>query len=325
MIYHYSSWIYGYFDSSTFLGRIGVYGVSIFYILSGLTLYWVYSEKLNVQTLKKYFVRRSLRIYPLLILVTLLTIFLLRDWEVYFSKARPAATLILNLTGMFGFYAPERYISTGAWSIGNELVFYSIFPLIIFLERWGQKLLYILFGISVLIGAYFAFFVIDETNSLSSNWKSYINPFNQFFLFFSGIVIVKLFGKTRKNNLIFGLILLFGLIGFIIYPVSGDRVNLVGGINRFVFSVLSASMVLSAYKLEYSFPRPFQVFLDKCGEMCYSIYLIHPLTFYTLNNYELFKNVGAGLNFAICVSLTFGISLLVYTYIEKPFINAFRK
>ena len=325
MVYHYSSWLFGYFDSSTFLGRIGVYGVSIFYILSGLTLYWVYSEKLYVKNIKKYFLRRFLRIYPLLILVTLLTVFLLRDWGVYFSKARPIVTLLLNISGAFGFYAPERYISTGAWSIGNELVFYALFPFLIFMNKWNTRSLYVFYMISVLIGAYFAFITIDGSNSLSSNWKPYINPFNQLFLFISGIIVVKLFERVPKNNVIFGLVFFLSLLAFIMYPVHGDRVNLVAGLNRFVFSIFSIGLVLSVYKLGYTFPKPIQFFLDKCGDMCYSIYLIHPVVFYTLNKYDFVKNVDAGFNFAICVVLTFGISLIVNTLVEKPFINAFRK
>jgi exopolysaccharide production protein ExoZ len=38
MIYHYLGWILGHFGASNTLGRFGVYGVSIFYILSGLTM-----------------------------------------------------------------------------------------------------------------------------------------------------------------------------------------------------------------------------------------------------------------------------------------------
>lgn len=51
MLYHYYSWIYSGFDSSEFMGRIGVYGVSIFYILSGLTLYVAYKEKYTLMVI----------------------------------------------------------------------------------------------------------------------------------------------------------------------------------------------------------------------------------------------------------------------------------
>ncbi len=47
MIYHYCSWEFGDFTSDTIMERIGIYGVAIFYVLSGLTLFHVYFEKLN--------------------------------------------------------------------------------------------------------------------------------------------------------------------------------------------------------------------------------------------------------------------------------------
>ena len=47
MIYHYLSWTLGKFTADTFMGRVGIYGVSIFYVLSGLTLYYVYYDKMK--------------------------------------------------------------------------------------------------------------------------------------------------------------------------------------------------------------------------------------------------------------------------------------
>lgn len=47
MIYHYCSWELGDFSSDTIMERIGIYGVAIFYVLSGLTLFHVYFEKLH--------------------------------------------------------------------------------------------------------------------------------------------------------------------------------------------------------------------------------------------------------------------------------------
>ncbi|WP_367892016.1 acyltransferase family protein, partial [Rodentibacter pneumotropicus] len=39
MIYHYMLWTGYKVDANDFISRMGIYGVSIFYILSGLTLY----------------------------------------------------------------------------------------------------------------------------------------------------------------------------------------------------------------------------------------------------------------------------------------------
>ena len=43
MIYHYSWFVLGQkYTSDNVIGRIGIYGVSLFYVLSGLTMFLVY-------------------------------------------------------------------------------------------------------------------------------------------------------------------------------------------------------------------------------------------------------------------------------------------
>lgn len=99
MIYHLSSWVFGRHDVGSFLGKSGVYGVSIFYILSGLTLFYVYYESLKneVVSVIKFFVKRIFRIFPLLWIVTFLGVF-------YVGKVPNFLDLLLNLTGLFGFF-----------------------------------------------------------------------------------------------------------------------------------------------------------------------------------------------------------------------------
>ena len=124
MIYHYSIWLFGNYDSETLLGRLGIYGVSTFYVISGLTLYIVYKNRLSLKSLHTFFIKRFFRIYPLLWVCILLNIVLL-------GKSYSAEKIWLNVTGLFGLVAPDQYIPTGAWSIGNELVFYLLFPILL--------------------------------------------------------------------------------------------------------------------------------------------------------------------------------------------------
>ena len=52
MIFHYQTDLVGIPNSSSFLGKMGIYGVAIFYILSGLTLYHVYVSRRSGSNLK---------------------------------------------------------------------------------------------------------------------------------------------------------------------------------------------------------------------------------------------------------------------------------
>lgn len=325
MLYHYYSWLYSGFDSSEFMGRIGVYGVSTFYILSGLTLYVVYKEKIYSQGYWQYFKRRILRIYPLLILVTLLTIFLLKDYTYVFSTKRPLMTLLLNITGAFGFVEPKRYLATGAWSIGNELVFYVIFPLVLALSKRKNYILYGFFFITLLIGLYFAFYLIDTEISLSKNWGAYINPFNQLFLFVGGMTIAELFyfGKFKSLQWPNYFILIFVLI-FSFYPVEGDRVNIVSNINRFVFSFCCFIVVISFLKTTMKLPQWARYPFKLLGDISYTLYLLHPIVYYTLVKHSLLPE-NQELSMLICILTTLVLSIIIYNMIEKPFMRMGRK
>ncbi|RYF99119.1 MAG: DUF1624 domain-containing protein, partial [Chitinophagaceae bacterium] len=72
--YHMHLFTYGDLDAATLLGKFNTYRVSFFYILSGITLYIVYSKRLelNKYSLSSFFIRRFFRLVPLLWLATIL-------------------------------------------------------------------------------------------------------------------------------------------------------------------------------------------------------------------------------------------------------------
>ncbi len=77
MIYHYQEWSGLHLEESfSFVGVLGIYAVSTFYILSGLSLMIVYQYRLNNPTdIIDYFVRRIFRIFPLMWLAISLKLF----------------------------------------------------------------------------------------------------------------------------------------------------------------------------------------------------------------------------------------------------------
>ena len=227
MIYHYISSIMGRFPSETFLARFGIYGVSTFYILSGLTLYHVYYNKMkpSKEDILLFFKKRIFRIFPLLWLITIISIIL--------SHTIPDFTsLLLTFTGLFGFLNWEKYFSVGVWSIGNELVFYTFFPIfVLFSKRY--KLFMILFTIIISgLYLYFAYCRLDPIITFDDQTKTYINPLNQIFLFLGGFLIGLFLNNVRIKNSIILILLLSGFVIFTFYPTHGDIIFLVTGTNR---------------------------------------------------------------------------------------------
>ena len=180
MIYHYCSWELGDFSSDTIMERIGIYGVAIFYVLSGLTLFHVYFEKLHFskESIFSFFKRRFFRIFPLLWFINIISLFL-----IYLSNNPLPSykTILVNFTGLFGIVAWWAYFSTGVWSIGNELAFYIFLPFFVFLTKSKRMSMLILSLFILACYLFFAFIKLNTNAPLAEQWRIYINPLNQIF------------------------------------------------------------------------------------------------------------------------------------------------
>ncbi len=274
MVYHYSYWNDVHVDAGTVLGRLGIYGVSIFYVLSGLTLYIVYNRSISAdfRSIAEFFIKRVFRIFPLLWLTITATIFIYNNnvgWKLCF----------LNYSGLFGFIHIGGYLAVGQWSIGNELVFYVFFPLFLILSKRRPALFFLLLVLSAVAGLYFAFHVLNTKTDLAAQWKYYINPFNQL-LFFAGGILIGYTGQwinpEKYKTPIFTLLVL-SILAFVFYPVTGDSIHIVTGFNRVFFFCISCLICFCFYHQKRVLPGIPDRILTFLDEASYSIYLLHPL------------------------------------------------
>lgn len=321
MTYHYLGWTFGKFSADTFMGRLGIYGVSIFYVLSGLTLYFVYYDKMKPtkEDLISFFKKRIFRIFPLLWLVTFVAVILSRKIPNFYD-------LFLNLSGLFGFIKWETYFSPGVWSIGNELVFYVFFPFFILFTK-SYKLLMIMLS-TLILGLYlfFAFNKLNTSIELSEQWSIYSNPLNQVFLFLGGFFIGLFLHNIKIDNSVVIILFLLSIILFVFYPVFGDPINLVTGVNRLVFTTCCFIFCISFYKMTFTLPQFIHKPLTLLGEASYSVYLLHPIVYnitgiaFSISGKYLF-NVPESVRILISILTTLSISYLVYQKFEKLFMK----
>ena len=321
MIYHYLSWTLDKFTADTFMGRLGIYGVSIFYVLSGLTLYYVYYNKMqpNRQDIVAFFKKRVFRIFPLLWLATIISILLSR-------KMPDFTNLFLNLSGLFGFVRWDVHISTGVWSIGNELVFYVFFPFfILFIKRFKPLMILLALALFALY-LFFAFVRLNPDLTLSEQWKNYVNPLNHVFLFLGGFLIGFFLHKYQIRNSVIITLLLLGLALFTFYPATGNMINLVTGTNRLFFTACCFLICICFYKLTFKFPQFIHKPFTLLGEASYSVYLLHPIVWALTGSvsglfsiYIFYFPVSARLILSVLSTLI--ISYFVYQYFEKYFMK----
>jgi peptidoglycan/LPS O-acetylase OafA/YrhL len=324
MIFHYLSWTIGEFDESSFMGRVGLYGVSIFYVLSGLTLFYVYHDKMkpDVHDVLDFFKKRIFRILPLLWVATIISIFVFQGGDVTFKS------LFLNLTGLFGFVQWDSSIATGAWSIGNELVFYVFLPVFVLLSKRIPRF-FIPFVLTIFcLYVYFAFFLIDGTLTFDDAQQRsyYFNPFNQLFLFLGGYLIGIIFRFIKISQFTSYVLILAGLLLFVFYPAEGARINLVEGWCRMALTLSCFMICLGFYKVDLHLPNFADRGFKMLGESSYSVYLLHPIVHRLMGfviawfSSHVF-HVPEMVRFGSSVVITLVCSYFVYQYFEKYFIR----
>lgn len=328
MIYHYVSWSFGTVGSEYLIGKLGIYSVSIFYILSGLSLGLVYYGRVNTVTdVGSFLIKRLFRIFPLFWLVLTAALLAAYASSVVSGKVFDfdLYKIFLNYSLLFGFVEPSAYLTTGAWSIGNEMVFYALLPLLFLLCVKSALILPLAMLGSIAIGAYFAVYRLDADVPLAEQWNLYINPFNQLFLFLGGVVL-GVYGKLVKiGSAASGALLLLSFSIFYFYPVSGDSIAIVTGKERFALSFSCIAFVAGIYFLNPVFKSIPAKILGFFGASCYSIYLLHPVVAKLLIPLTTKLGFQIYTGYAASAVVTLVASWIVFNHLEKPMMNVGKK
>ena len=116
-------------------GIWGIVGVTLFFMISGASLMYNYNEDFS---LKKYFKKRFLGIYPMFWIAYIL----LFSYIFYQTKAIPNGDiplwrLSISLIGMDGYLSSymRTFYLIGEWFLGAIILLYVVFPIL----RWIMK------------------------------------------------------------------------------------------------------------------------------------------------------------------------------------------
>lgn len=327
MIYHYSVWSGVELDTGSLLRKLGIYAVSVFYILSGLSLAIVYGSRISSKgEVFAFWIRRLYRIAPLywLAVTAVIAFAAMKAISGGLPFEFSATRILLNYSLTFGFISPTAYLSTGAWSIGNELVFYAMFPLLLLFFKSNRTAILLVFALSIGLEASFALYRLDPTMALVTQWADYINPGNQFFLFWGGVVIGFFFKQLRHDSARWLSVAMSAAIVFLcavfwMYPADGDAITLVTGSTRFTLSGVCVLIVLLCYVHPGNEHLPAIRAFSFLGEGCYSIYLLHPIIGGAV---ELVMVRLAGMPTWSAFVVAFGVTLFAswwtFRLLEKP-------
>lgn len=290
------------------LNKLSVYGVSIFFILSGLSMAVVYHNFIkDIRTSLVFFIKRLFRIIPLYLIVCLL--YLIPN--LYLTGSFDWYKFLINITTLFSFIDINNYIAIGAWSIGNEMVYYLFTPLIIFIFNTKKIVGNFVYFIILIVGMYFAFIKLNSHISLSEQWITYINPFNNFFLFTTGIFMYYNFQEVKiTHKLILPLLVTFGVV-FALIPFE-NQILITTNWERIVYCTLSAIIVFLFYKIEIKRVSYWGFLLEKLGIATYGIYLLHPI----VRKYVCYFTDSSLVIIPSSIVITIFIALVSYYYYE---------
>lgn len=324
--------------------NLGGFGVYFFFVLSGfLITYLLLNEKYENKTIsiKDFYVRRILRIWPLYYLIVIAGFFILPHIDVIklnfysdhflklFNENLILYLLILpNLA--FSIFSAVPHIGQ-SWSIGVEEQFYLFWPLII--KKFKPTINLILLILFSIISLKLLFFFISNNYSnfngiiifkkfiaMSKFESMIIGAFGAIILFEKKEKLLSIF--LNKNLFYFSVLSFFPLNYFIFYNVLQNGIHI---IISFMFLVIILNLV---HKPKYKTLLENKI-LNYLGSISYGIYMYHLMVipfviavFKPLDENSLLFNL---LVYFFSIVITILISGLSFKFYESHFLRIKKK
>lgn len=176
----------------------GAMGVSLFIILSGLSL-TISSGKGDKLNIKEFYIRRFIAIYPLfwICYIFAFTVYSFMNGQFPINTSAPLATYFLSLIAFDGFLLykiPNNYL-IGEWFLGFIIIIYILYPL---LRYFSQKSIWLTI-IGCLFIHYFLFYHRDFT--LGMGMMRF--PLSRLVEFCIGIMFAIYFNNKRFRYFLF--------------------------------------------------------------------------------------------------------------------------
>jgi len=290
----------------------GDYGVPMFWSISGFVFAFVYLEKKESTSGKRFFINRFSRLYPLhfatLIIVTLLQTIsynFLGSFQIYELNDLYHFFLNLFFISSWGF---EKGISFNGpiWSVSVELVIYFLFFIsIINLNKYNIK-----FALLV----YLLLLALDKTGIDGGDASAIALFVDCGKLFFSGVLVFYFYSKVKNKFYLIFISILFIFLSFL------------GNFKIFLFfpSVLLLFVGFEIF-IHDKLKKPFEFF----GNLTYAMYLLHipvqMLIILIFSYLNIFSEIFiTGYFFVFYVLMMIILSFLCYKFYEKPLFNKIR-
>jgi peptidoglycan/LPS O-acetylase OafA/YrhL len=317
-----------------FIGLIGKLGVVLFFVLSGfLITYLLIAEEHSFQTIsiKKFYIRRILRIWPLYFLIIILSFVVLPNIGIFtlpgFGKDVVYKDLLLKLI-LFALFFPNLVLSVAGivpyashtWSIGTEEQFYLVWPVILKYFKKQRILLMLLIIFFYLLIVKFLSSHYSEFLPYKIVIKSFWSSFKIDSMAIGGIYAILLFQKDKALKFLINNYLFYSTIAVVV--VLMIRGVYIPYIHYEFYSVLFGIIILNFAankKIKISLENSI---LNYLGNISYGLYMYQPI------GIVLALVIAMSINFTtnwfvypLSFLLTILLAGLSYKYYETFFLN----
>ncbi|WP_427138946.1 acyltransferase family protein [Psychrobacillus psychrodurans] len=320
----------------------GQMGVQLFFIASAFTLCYSMDSRNSRNSskfaLRNFYIRRFFRIAPLyyfgIILYFIVTSI---NTTIWVSNKNPI-DILLNIFLLNGlFETANNSVVPGGWSIGTEILFYLLFPLLFSIFIRLQRIFKYAYLVLPLCSLIFSlliqriFYILNSPEEFYNNSFFYYNITNQLPVFCIGIALYiaysnELIPKFKKTTCII-FILLFSLISW--YLMSNGQFMESSYI--VIFPFISSISFVFIFILLQSYSVIKTNFFTRIGIVSYSSYIVHfVFTFYLTSNLSdllgfIPSDIRLLIIYCIVVVLTYITSKMFHKYIELYGIKIGRK
>ncbi|MFD2111946.1 acyltransferase family protein [Thiorhodococcus fuscus] len=305
-------------------------GVTLFFVLSAFALaYSLDARRGEPNASLHFYVRRFFRIAPLF--YVMLVFYFFRDIAVY-DKVHGADEILINASMLFNLW-PDHMLGYvwASWTIGVEMLFYLMFPLIHHHVR-GLVQGITLFFVFVLLAQAWGFFIghygvllgylsadrvaTAEHHGLLSNLPNFMLGVLAYRIYFDHLV--RLDPKMQRQV---GAALIAAFVFLYTALLSGRLDGMLW--DQLIWQGVCYSLLVLGLGL-----RPLSLLVNRqtvrLGKVSYSLYLLHPTIVFALAPvyYWLYqvlpnKTLAYGSSFIITASAVTALSLLTYRMVER--------
>ena len=318
--------VYHFFGANVLHGH---FGVVLFFVLSGFLITYLLLEEqknTNIISIKKFYARRVLRIWPLyffiLILSTLL-VFFETGIDKSYSKALPYYIFFVpNLA--FVMNISIKYAGI-LWSVGAEEQFYLLWPWII--RKVKVRRLILIFLVLILFWS-FAPHLIDFINYNYLSRNESIDLFSKFLgrmgfgAMATGALLALVFRHYPKRlQFIYHPIIQISVIVLTLTIWIGNmlpQIAIIDQLYSILFAIIIGNFALNP-KVIFSLEN---MTLNYLGKISFGLYVYHLIAFeITSNLSQIFSfDLPKIILFIFGLLITITLSAISYKYLEKPFL-----